>query len=72
MITATWGLLLNCTCLLIMGATNCGPDSILVGSVSMDVSAPHQVIERFRQVQKTKITDLPITGRMIEIENFLL
>lgn len=37
MISATWGLIVNCICLLIMGATNCGPDSMLAGSVAIDV-----------------------------------
>lgn len=38
MLTATWGLIVNCICLLVMGATNCGPDSMLAGSVAIDVS----------------------------------
>jgi len=37
MISATWGLIVNCICLLIMGATNCGPDSMLAGSVAIDI-----------------------------------
>ena len=34
-ITADWGFVFNAVCLLIAGAGNCGPDSILAGSVSM-------------------------------------
>lgn len=36
-ITADWGFVFNAVCLLIAGAGNCGPDSILAGSVSMEV-----------------------------------
>ena len=37
-ISASGGLYVNCISLLIMGATNCGPDSLLGGSISMEVS----------------------------------
>ena len=33
-LTASWGLAANCLCLLVAGAANCGPDSILAGSVT--------------------------------------
>jgi len=36
-LTANMGMLANLTFLLVVGAANCGPDSILAGSVSMDV-----------------------------------
>ena len=36
-ITADWGFYSNAICMLVAGAGNCGPDSILAGSVSMEV-----------------------------------
>jgi len=36
-VTAEWGFFFNAVCLLVAGAANCGPDSILAGSVSMEV-----------------------------------
>ena len=36
-LTAEWGIFFNAACLLVAGAGNCGPDSILAGSVSMEV-----------------------------------
>jgi len=36
-LTAEWGFVFNATFLLVAGAGNCGPDSILAGSVSMEV-----------------------------------
>ncbi len=38
-ISASGGLYVNCISLLVMGATNCGPDSLLGGSISMEVSS---------------------------------
>jgi len=36
-VTASSGLIMNCVCLVLMGASNCGPDSILAGAVSIEV-----------------------------------
>jgi OPA family glycerol-3-phosphate transporter-like MFS transporter 1/2 len=36
-LSASGGLTMNCITLLLMGATNCGPDSMLSGSISMDI-----------------------------------
>jgi len=36
-LSTTGGLAINCFCLLLMGASNCGPDSMLAGSISMDI-----------------------------------
>eukprot|EP00088_Acartia_fossae_P005706 TRINITY_DN12577_c0_g1_i1.p1 TRINITY_DN12577_c0_g1~~TRINITY_DN12577_c0_g1_i1.p1 ORF type:complete len:424 (+),score=63.33 TRINITY_DN12577_c0_g1_i1:653-1924(+) len=36
-LTASGGLGMNCACLIVLGATNCGPDSILAGSVAIEV-----------------------------------
>ena len=33
-ITASWGMVINLSCLLVVGAANCGPDAILSGSES--------------------------------------
>ena len=35
--TASYGVLVNCVCLFIAGAANCGPDSIIAGSVSINI-----------------------------------
>ena len=37
LLTSGWGLGANLVCLLLVGAANCGPDSIIAGSISMDV-----------------------------------
>merc|ERR1719361_1939033 len=37
LLTAGWGLGANLVCLLLVGGANCGPDSIIAGSISMDV-----------------------------------
>ena len=37
LITAKYGVILNSICLMIAGAANCGPDSLLAGSVSMTI-----------------------------------
>ena len=34
-LTASWGLVFNLSLLLVAGATNCGPDAMLAGSISM-------------------------------------
>ena len=36
-VTASYGVLVNCVCLMVTGAAICGPDSILAGSVSMNI-----------------------------------
>ena len=37
LITAKYGVIINSVCLMIAGAANCGPDSLLAGSVSMTI-----------------------------------
>ena len=49
-ISASGGLYVNCISLLIMGATNCGPDSLLGGSISMEVSSSLVFVLQFKVV----------------------
>ena len=37
LVTAKYGVIVNCICLLVLGAANCGPDSLLSGSVAISI-----------------------------------